>query len=492
VSSVPVRYEAARGRAFRWTGVLLLAVEVLLLCWLVFSEDLSPLVGFIGLIAGVVLLLGILFSNWPLGPLIILVGASAMPRFFWSLGDQHPLHIRPEHVALGMTAAVLLRRVQRISKHARSRWQAFDIWLVAYVVTNFFTSVVTSPKPELTVRWAMLNMIVICPYFIVRWLITEEKSLVSAFRILVIAGVLEAAYGGICFLSNRLLETSVGTEAEQYGAIPGIYGTQYEANLFGAYTACAALMCLAGFLFDDEDRRRWYVCGFLITTLGMFISLARAVILAFPIAVVFILWLATKKNRLQVRELVSVLVLAATILLFVGPGILLQVRERFNTIDLSDLQADDTTIKRLAQISIALNDVSKHLWLGTGTSSFQLFFDWRDYLPEGTEEETDQGAWIGNTPIRILHDTGIVGFVIFGGFCITLIAAVRRACRVATAPLWLVLTGLTSGLILWSITFQATDGMMLSFTWIHIGLLASTTTFVLNSHRYGAEHYLRD
>jgi hypothetical protein len=457
----------------------------MLLSWLVFSEDLSPLVEFLGLITGVALLLGILFSNWPLGPFIILVAASAMPRFFWSLGEQHPLHVRPEHVALGMAAAILLKKARHISNRAGSRWHSFDIWLVAYVVINFLTSVVTSPKPGLTLRWAVLNMIVIGPYFLVRWLIVDEKNLASAFRVLVVAGVLEAAYGGSCFLSNRLFETSVGTEAEQYGAVPGIYGTQYEANLFGAYTACSALMCLAGFLFDDEDRRRWYVCGFLIATLGMFISLARAVILAFPIAVAFIMWLATKRRRLRVRGLVSVSVLAVTILLFVSPVILRQLRERFNTIDLSDLQTDDTTIKRLAQISIALSDVSKHVWLGTGTSSFQLFFDWRDYLPEGTEEETDQGAWIGNTPIRVLHDTGVVGLVIFGGFCVSLIADVRRAYRVATPRLWLVLTGLTSGLILWSITFQATDGMMLSFTWIHIGLLASTTTFVLKSHRVG-------
>jgi O-antigen ligase len=169
------------------------------------------------------------------------------------------------------------------------------------------------------------------------------------------------------------------------------------------------------------------------------------------------------------------------VLLIFGPVVLHSVQERFSTLDLSELGEDESTARRLVGITVALTDIRDHPLLGTGTNSFRLLFDWADYWPlpktiEGDEDE--RGAWIGNTPVRILHDTGLLGFTMFGGFLLTLFSALRREVRAAQPATRMIMIALASGLILYAITFQATDATTLSFAWIHIGLLAAATTIV--------------
>ena len=120
--------------------------------------------------------------------------------------------------------------------------------------------------------------------------------------------------------------------------------------------------------------------------------------------------------------------------------------------------------------------------LGTGMAqAFQLFFDWDDYLP-GMQGENDVAGWVGNTPLRILHDTGIIGLAIFLGFLIALARAVRKAVRNAGHDSRTIMIALSAGLVLYAITFQATEATILAFTWVHLGLLAAAVKVIQSSH----------
>jgi hypothetical protein len=452
--------------------------EGLLLCWLLAKEGFGGIPLMVVTFLTAIAIVAISMRNWPLGAVLTLLIASAMPRFTWTVAG---LHVRPEHLAIGLITGILLLHSRGRKAGAFATWRAFDLWLAAYLALNFVTSALASPEPHLTLRWAVLSALGVSPYFLVRWLVVEEETLVSVFRMLLVVGIAEAAYGTLSFLSYQLFNTRFGVELEQYGSIPGTYGTQYEANLFGSYTACCALMCLAGYLLDQKARQRWYLWGFSITILGAFISLARAVFLAFPVAAAGVTWMAARKGRLQMRGLVALAGAIVTILLLFGPVVLQFVQERFSSLDLSEIGEDESTARRVVGITVALSDVREHPWFGTGTNSFRLLFDWADYWPlpetlEGNEDE--RGAWIGNTPVRILHDTGVLGLAIFAGFLSTLFLAVRRAVRRAQPSLRMILIALASGLILYVITFQATDATTLSFAWIHIGLMAAATTIV--------------
>jgi O-antigen ligase len=88
---------------------------------------------------------------------------------------------------------------------------------------------------------------------------------------------------------------------------------------------------------------------------------------------------------------------------------------------------------------------------------------------------------VSNTPVRILHDTGFVGLLIFGGFLGTLAAAVYKARLVAGPQTRVVFIALAAGLVLYAITFQATEATILAFTWVHLGLLATAVALIQSS-----------
>ena len=292
-------------------------------------------------------------------------------------------------LAIGLLAGILLLRSRRRSSGVHATWRVFDLWLLGYLAVNFVTSALTSPEPHLTLRWALLSALGVTPYFLVRWLVVKEEALVSVFRMLLVVGIVEAAYGTLSFFSYQLFNTHFGIELEQYGSRPGTYGSQYEANLFGSYTACCALMCLAGYLLDEKARRRWYLWGFSITILGAFISLARAVFLAFPFAAAFVTWLAARKGRFQMRGVVALAgVLAVVSVAFRPRHPAFRARALQHPKRVGDYGEDETTARRLVGITVALSDVGTHPWLGTGTNSFRLLFDWADYwpLPETLQE----------------------------------------------------------------------------------------------------------
>ncbi|MGH9529338.1 MAG: hypothetical protein ACRD2S_05390, partial [Terriglobales bacterium] len=107
----------------------------------------------------------------------------------------------------------------------------------------------------------------------------------------------------------------------------------------------------------------------------------------------------------------------------------------------------------------------------------QLFFDWNDYMPV-MGGDTDAGGWLGNTPLRVLHDTGIVGLILFLAFLGSLASAARKAFRIADSKIKTVLLALSGGLVLYAITFQATEATILAFTWVHLGLLAAIVEII--------------
>jgi O-antigen ligase len=111
--------------------------------------------------------------------------------------------------------------------------------------------------------------------------------------------------------------------------------------------------------------------------------------------------------------------------------------------------------------------------LGTGTASFNLSFDWASFVPSWAGDTT----WIGNTPIRILHDTGLVGVATLVGFFMSVWWKIRKALRNRgdAVP---VLVALAAGCLLYGICFQSTDGSVLAFSWVQLGFLASAATLV--------------
>ena len=118
---------------------------------------------------------------------------------------------------------------------------------------------------------------------------------------------------------------------------------------------------------------------------------------------------------------------------------------------------------RLEVAKLALQGWLRRPIFGNGTGSFLYVFG-----------PTTSG-WIGNLPLHLLFDTGIVGFLLL---LFALIAACRSALRgLRTVSAWetthFVLFGLVAAGLALLATYQFTDGTWLGFTWVFFGMLVA-------------------
>jgi hypothetical protein len=400
------------------------------------------------------------------GAIIALIVASATPRLFVEIGG---LKARPEHFVCGILCISILFLWKKRSQPIQWIWP--DYLLMAYAALNLFSSLFMSIEPRQTIKWALEQVLVIFAYFFLRVLVENRSALHKAVMALLAVGAATVTYGIICFYSNLLFGTEFGVTIGQYGDTSAPYGLQYEANLLGSYSGALAVMMLVIYLYD---HRRRFLVGFALALSGMAISLSRgalgATFVGLSAAAVF-----GFKKRLLTPEVRSRLIKATLCaFLVVLPAVVPQYAERFNTMDIGEPAVDPNTLTRIVQVTSAFEEVLKHPFLGGGTSSFQLAFDWQSL----GEEWEDQG-WIGNTEMRVLHDTGIVGLVIFGAFLVSLYRRSRKVLKTESNP---ELVALLASALVYCISFQATEGTLLAFSWVHLGLIGCAISIFFASN----------
>jgi hypothetical protein len=444
---------------------------ILLLFRLAFEEDLTWLV-WASAGVGVVLLTLI---RWPYGALLVLVGMSAMPVFFVEIFGWKA---RPEHFAGAIVSVAL--SVWLLRHKLEIRLEKLDYCILAYVAINYISSAFGSPSPSDTLRWALLDNLAVLPYFLIRLLVRDFKTLGKAFRILLSVGIAESAYGILCYAAHHAFGTSIGMEIGQYGAdISAPYGSLYEPNFFGDYAACCAALFLTLYLIEGQHRLR-YLSGFVVASLATVLSFSRAALFALLVAIIWTLWKAGHpvkggRNKLAVFTLGFglILLIAAT----AAGGAL---KERFTNLFQQGL-ADETTITRLVVMEEALKDIPNHPFLGSGTASFNLTFDWAKYVPEWAGGSK---TWIGNAPLRILHDTGLLGLTAILVFFALLWRRIRQALHGRDNQVAMVLA-LSAGTLVYCVSFQSSDGTNLAFFWVQLGFLASAAILTSDRRPHG-------
>lgn len=455
-------------------------VEAAVIIWLCVSEDIGWTAWMVAIVLLGALLLFVIGKTGVSGTFALLAISGAMSRIMWTIGG---LHARLEYFAAGFVALVVT--VHRLGNGGKKlqRVQA-DYLLLAYVIVSLVASTFASPDPSKTLRWAALGTIAILPYFLLRPLLTESEDLVRCWRLLIAIGIAESSFGLLCFTLNRLFGTQIGVEVEQYGEIPGTFGTQFEANLFGAYAAACAVMSAAAYIFDGKERRRLYATGFVIGTAATVISLSRAAIVSLPIVLLVLIWFAARRGKISSNKIAKGACVVCILAAVLSPVAYPLLEARFSTLDAKDLLSDETTRSRVIQYAAAIEGTRSHPWLGTGTSSLQLFFDLSDVYGPQSADVLGRGAWVGNTIIRVLHDTGIVGILVLFGFILALASPILKRLRRWDGSQLAMLTSLAFGLLVYALTFQATDGTMLCFVWVHLGLCGCILATSANSREY--------
>ena|ERR1041385_5543072 len=399
--------------------------------------------------------------------IVALLVAAAVPRIAIAIAG---LNARPEHIISGLMIGVIpflwKKREQPV------QWILPDYFVLAYIALNFFSSLFLSVDPSQTGKWAAQQVLAILPYFFLRILITDRARFRWAFHTLLRVGAITCVYAIIAFYAYIILQTTFGVEVEQYGmesgSVAATYGLQFEANILGAYGAALTVMMLVMYLY--ERRRRFLMgsifCGFV----AMAVSLSRAAVGATVLVFILTGLIGWRRGLLNRKVMLNVGIASLAALLLVGPFVLQHYTERFSTVDISDPTADPNTLTRAVQTISAVDEIGKHPFFGGGTSSFQLAFDWQNF---GLGWQ-DQG-WIGNTELRVLHDTGAVGLLVFLAFLFLLTYQSWKVLKYEFSP---ELLALLLGGVVYSITFQATEGTLLAFPWVQAGLIGCAVSIM--------------
>jgi hypothetical protein len=384
----------------------------------------------------------------------LLIAAAVAPRFYAEIGG---LKARPEHIVVGLMCLVLPVYLRR---HPTAiKWMLADYMVVGYIALNILSSVFLSTAPVQTVKWAMQQTLVILPYFFLRALVADWNHFRKVVGFLLAVGAAEAAYAIVCFYSHVFFGTKFGMMVDQYGNIPGTYGTQFEANILGSYSGACAVMMMAMYL---EGRKGKYLAGYGLALSAAAISLSRAAVGATIIGLFLLFFYSRMRRRINWPVLRAAGVTTLCVVLALTPALVGMYRERFGSLAVADSGIDENTMTRVIQIALALENYLVHPIFGNGTSSFQLAFNWADI------DSGDEAGWIGNTEIRVLHDTGAVGIAVFGLFIALLAIGAWKILKRRFDP---ALEALFFSAIVFFIAFQLTEGTLLAFSWVHMGLI---------------------
>ncbi len=404
------------------------------------------------------------FTQNTMAAVIALVVASAIPRLYVEVAG---LKARPEHIIGGLlfcTMPFLWKKRQQ-----PVHWMVVDYLLVAYIAINIISSVFMSVEPSQTIKWAMQQALVILPYFFLRVLISDRAEFQRAFRVLLLVGAASAGYAIFCFCSNLAFGTELGVDVDQYKGIPATYGLQYEGNILAAYCGALSVMMLTMYLMK---RRRGFLIGYaLFGMIGMAISLSRAALAATAISVSLVLIWGFWRKLLDTRMVFKIAVTTLATAVVLTPALLPFYTDRFSTVDVADVSQDPNTALRLVQVAAATDNILAHPILGNGTASFQLTFNWDEL---GIDDWAG-GAWLSNTETRVLHDTGILGLGVFMAFLVSLVRRSWKALKHEYNP---ELLALLFSAVVYLFTFQITEGTLLAFSWVHLGLIGCAVSFV--------------
>lgn len=412
--------------------------------------------------------------SWPLGSLFVLLTASVMPRFTVEIGGWKA---RPEHFAvLLVLLALVFRQLMGANESPVFTWA--DRFVVAYVVWCYIASAWPSPAPGLTLRWALLNNLAVLPYFLIRLLVRNERALRWTFNAFLATGIGECAYAVACFASRHLFGTSFGVEVGQYSAgFEGTYGTQAEPNILGSYSACLAIILLVVY-FSDGRKRGWVVWGFTISLAAIFVALSRGAFISFVFGSAVLFSLGLKRRSFRIRKLLPIAlglaVVTAPIALISGRNL----EARFAGLFQGGAESDTETIGRLVAWGASFEDIARHPIVGNGIASFQLLAD------VGQLPILGDRPWVGNSIVRIVHDTGLVGLLLFLG----IIVSVSRDLKSALAgqgPRKRLIAAMAAGCLVYVVAFLSTEATILAFFWVHIGLLASACSLRFERHLIG-------
>lgn len=349
--------------------------------------------------------------------------------------------------------------------------------IVAWLIVSFVSSILFSPIFNVSFRSLYLLIsggltLFVTAYFCSKWGIQSSKIYLDVWFIVILIGV------GGCLL-DILMKTNYFSESyTDIVTYRRVQGLAWEPNFYGI-----SAMMLGVILWDrivhHKAKDRSSIFKFLIAFIGVLISGTRSAQLVFFVGLIID---TLFRGRLSRRNF-YIIALVSSILVFCGlilvTGIIhTSYTDRIIGTILNPSNSSSLT-GRISMYRTAWDQMSGHYILGHGANSYGQVNIGRDSM--GNPIYGRLGGYIGSLPLSILFDTGLVGVVLFFGWLVMFHANALFLTKLPNVPDLLFPFLLASILML--LTFFTTDGILLSFPWVHMGMIAGLTRIFLKFNR---------
>ncbi len=452
-------------------------------------------------------------------PLLLLVGAVSSDR----LGVRwHGVNLRLELIAAVALAlwAVVTWRIAPV------RIGLIEYCLAGWLAVGVFSSLVFSPAPRESLRLTLVLVGMVALYGLAVVFVRTRADLVRAALVWIGVGTVVAGIGIVEAILYALVDSHAGIAFDGTASgttvvfAPRVASTMWEPNIFGSYMVIvwALAFALSRAPAARTSLRKWALrFAMAAATTGIVISTTRVVWVVAPLLMLSMLAVALRRRLITWRRLLAdffnpnLAGFAAGLALATAMSVVACPMAPSSSTAGSQPAAVTSYVGNNSSPSSGPPPAASNALLGSGcvrsgsvfmqhgqgffqagsTSSFTgrlkvaelAFKGWlhRPIVGNGSGSYLyvfgpAAGGWIGNLPLHILFDTGIVGFLLL---LLALVAAGRSAFRAlgTAVPAWestqYVLFGLVSAGLALIATYQFTDGTWLGFTWVFFGMIVA-------------------
>jgi hypothetical protein len=371
---------------------------------------------------------------------LLLIVTTFVTRFRVVVGG---FHFMPEHVVL-LIALVSLAMSTRLNKVAEVLRSPTVFLLGLFVVWAMAMSFLRAPERTASLAiagWLVLDWLIL----VLALAAVDDTETLERVGSAAAIGAAVAAIGLWVLSSAGLI--AFGTQKETLTGAPAAYGLSFEANILASTLAIWLFLILTG-----SRSTRFRVTAFGLLGTALVLSLTRAAIIGLLLGLA--VW-AVLEGKVALRRAFRGLV-AAAVAIAVLSLLIPSVISPFTTkLAQAGSFSSGTGQVRVVSWTSALGDIrgSTDALVGLGLNTFgQRHLD-------PTTPELDRGSYLGNLPLEIFYDTGIIGVLL-------LLAAV-----VSMRPLHRERPGRAVGLIIiFLICSMATSTFWFGSTWLLIAM----------------------
>lgn len=372
---------------------------------------------------------------------------------------------------------IFLLRIRTLNK------TILDAPLILYGLANVISIFYAEDKNQ-SIKTSILIFSLIGVYFILINFKWTKETFLRIIVVFLFFGTLETLIGMYQFLSyalNSYFAIRLPTFPQIHSDILPFgrpYGTLVEPDWFGFATALFFFFTFTLVLSRTVVKNKttlailmflFLVANILSVTRGAWIG----IILGFGMLVHFHRKYLTKLSRSLLRYkffgiTVFFLMLLSIISFSFIPQVHGVIKERSTSIFNSQVLSQEP---RTMIINDALRNFVEKPIIGNGAGSYRII-GITPYVQERDRERFDVAAFIPNILVTILHDTGIIGFIIFSILMYRFYSIFRNGITDQQGDIKLktLLLALFSSTIVIFISFQVSTGFWFGLTWFMIGL----------------------